>query len=215
MSFLQEVEVDWNTFKVIHTTLSSATVYYLKYDLQYVPFIVEQGTSPIVAQSIYFCGVNRDPKVVSGPYAALTSGTLASATIQGAITYTATSYGASSVTIAYVNDAPAVGQESVTVAGNAITVHIVSGSSKAQQVYAAIAAWNAYNGNSQFNSQAAAYLVSAVLVPGKEGIAQTTQAPVSLTGGTSAVTVISDWETNFMGSATQVASFSIGVGLSL
>lgn len=214
MSYLQEVEVDWNTFKVIHTTLSSATVYYLQNDLQYVPFIVEQGTAPIVAQSIYFCGINRDPKAISGPYAALTSGTLASATIQG-IVYTATSYGTSSVTIAYVNDAPAEGEESVTVAGNAITVHIVSGSSKAQQVYAAIAAWNAYNGNSQFNSQVSAYLVSAVITPGQEGIAQTTQAPTGLTGGTAAVTTYTDWTTNFMGSATLVSSFSIGVGLSL
>lgn len=215
MAYLQEIEMDWNTFKVVHATLSAATVYYLKNDLQYVPFIVEEGTSPIQAQSIYFCGVNRDPKAASGPYAALTSGTLASATIQGSITYTATSYGASSVTIAYVNDAPGVGKESVTVVGNAITVHIVSGSSTAQQVWAAVAAWNAYNGNSQFNSQAAAYLVSAVLVAGKEGIAQTTQAPTGLTGGTSAVTTLSDWETNYMSSATLVASFSIGVGLEL
>ena len=88
--------------------------------------------------------VNRDPKAASGPYAALTSGTLATATIQGSIVYTATVYGSSSVTIAYVSDAPKVGEESVTVVGNAITVHIVSGSSTAQQVWAAVAAWNAY-----------------------------------------------------------------------
>jgi len=214
MAYLQEIEMDWNTFKVVHTTLSAATVYYLKNDLQYVPFIVEEGTSPIQAQSIYFCGVNRDPKVASGPYAALTSGTLASAHIQN-IVYTATAYGSSSVTIAYVSDAPSVGKESVTVVGNAITVHIVTGSSTAQQVYAAIAAWNAYNGNATFNSQAAAYLVSAVIDAGKEGVAQVTVGPTALTGGTSAVTTLSDWETNFMGSATQVASFSVGVGLEL
>jgi hypothetical protein len=214
MAYLQEIEMDWNTFKVVHTTLSSATLYYLKNDLQYVPFIVEEGTSPIQAQSIYFCGINRDPKSISGPYAALTSGTLASATIQG-IVYTATSYGASSVTIQYTNTAPGEGQESVTVLGNAITVHIVSGVSKAQQVYAAIAAWNAYNGNSQFNSQAAAYLVSAVITPGQEGVAQTTQGPTALTGGTAAVTAYTDWTTNFMSGATLVSSFSIGVGLEL
>ncbi len=213
MSYLQEVEVDWNTFKVVHTTLSADTIYYLKNDLQYVPFIVEQGTSPIVAQSIYYVGIGRDPKATSGPYAALTSGVMASATIQG-IVYTATSYGASSVTIAYVVDAPAVGQESVTVAGNAITVHIAVGTI-AQQVYAAVAAWNAYTGNANYHSQAAAYLVSAVILPGKEGQLQIVQAPTGLAGGTSAVTVISDWETNFMGSATQVASFSNGVGLEL
>lgn len=214
MAYLQEVELDWNTFKVVHTTLSAGTVYYLKNDLQYVPFIVEQGTSPIVAQSIYFTEIGRDPKAVSGPYAVLTSGVKASAHIQS-IVYTAPGYGASSVTIAYVSDAPALGQESVTVLGNAITVHIVSGSSSAQQVYAAITAWNAYTGNSQYNSSASAYLVSAVIDAGKEGIAQVTVGPTALTGGTAAVTAISDWETNFMGSATQVASFSNGVGLEL
>lgn len=213
MAYLQDVEVDWNTFKVIHTTVSAATVYYLKNDLQYVPFIVQESTSPMVGQSIYYCSINRDPKSTSGPYAVLTSGTKASATIQG-IVYTATSYGASSVTIAYVVDAPAVGKESVTVVGNAITVHIAVGTI-AQQVYAAIAAWNAYNGNANFHSQAAAYLVSAVIQPGQEGLAQVVQAPTALTGGTNAVTVISDWETNFMGSATLVASFSNGVGLEL
>ena len=214
MAYLQEVEMDWNTFKVVRTTLSACTVYYLKNDLQYVPFLVEEGSSPIVAQSIYFCGVNRDPKVVSGPYASLTSGVKASAHIQS-IVYTATAYDASSVTIEYVSDAPALGKESVTVLGNAITVHIVSGSSTAQQVYAAIAAWNAYTGNAQYNSQAAAYLVSAVIDAGAEGTNQATQGPTALTGGTAAVTVIHDWETNYMGSATLVASFSVGVGLEL
>ena len=214
MAYLQEIELDWNTFKVVHTTLSAATVYYLKNDLQYVPFIVEEGTSPIQAQSIYYTNINRDPKSVSGPYAALTSGVLASAHIQN-IVYTATAYGSSSVTIAYVSDAPALGKESVTVLGNAITVHIVSGSSTAQQVYAAIAGWNAYTGNSQYNSAASAYLVSAVIDAGKEGVAQVTVGPTALTGGTAAVTVISDWETTYMGSATLTTSFSNGVGLEL
>lgn len=213
MAYLQEIELDWNTFKIVRATLNTSTLYYLQLDLQYVPFVVEESTSPMVAQSIYYCGVNRDPKAASGPYAPLTSGVLASAVIQG-ITYTATSYGASSVTIAYVVDAPAVGKESVTVAGNAITVHIAVGTI-AQQVYAAIAAWNAYNGNATFNSQAAAYLVSAVIVAGKEGQLQIVQAPTALAGGTAAVTVLSDWQTNFQSGATKVASFSIGVGLEL
>lgn len=214
MAYLQDVEVDWNTFKIVKATLSPSTVYYLKNDLQYVPFIVQESTSPMVGQAVYYCGVNRDPKAASGPYAALTSGTKASVTMQSSIVYTATAYGASSVTIAYVADAPAVGQESVTVAGNAITVHIAIGTI-AQQVYAAIAAWNAYTGNATYNSQAAAYLVSAVMLPGKEGQVQTAQAPAALIGGTNAVTSLSDWETNYMGSATQVASFSVGVGLEL
>jgi hypothetical protein len=213
MAYLQDVEVDWNTFKVIHTTLATSTLYYLQNDLQYVPFVIQESTSPMVGQAIYYCGVNRDPKAASGPYAALTSGTLASATIQG-IVYTATSYGASSVTVQYAVDAPAVGQESVTVAGNAITVHIHAGTI-AQQVLAAVSAWNAYNGNATFNSQAAAYLVSAVIQPGKEGQAQIVQSSTPLTGGTAAVTTLSDWTTNYMGSATLVASFSVGVGLEL
>jgi len=214
MAYLQQIEVDWNTFKSIRTSLPTSSMFYLKTDLQYVPFIVEQGTSPIVAQSVYFCEIGLDPKAVSGPYALLTSGTKASAHIQD-ITYTATSYGSSSVTVAYVSDATAVGKEYVTVAGNAITVHIVNGSSTAQQVYAAVAGWNAYSGLPKYNSQASAYLASAVVDPGKEGNAQVTQAPTALTGGTAAVTVLSDWETNFMSSATLVANFSIGVGLAL
>lgn len=213
MSYLQEIELDWNTFKTVRATLPSSTLYFLQNDLQYVPFVISEGTTPIAAQSLYYTGVNRDPKAVSGPYAALTSGVMASAVIQG-ITYTATSYGTSSVTIAYVVDAPAAGKESVTVVANALTVHIHAGTI-AQQVYAAIAGWNAYTGNATYNSQASAYLVSAVILPGMEGLAQTVQAPTGLTGGTAAVTVISDWTTNFMPGATKVASFSIGVGLEL
>ena len=213
MAYLQEIEIDWNTFKTVRATLSSSTLYYLELDLQWVPFVITEGTSPVQAQTLYFTGVPRDPKAASGPLATLTSGTKATATIQG-IVYTATSYGASSVTIEYVVDAPAAGQESVTVVGNAITVHI-SALSTARQVFNAVAAWNAYNGNPTFGSQAAAYLVSAVLVPGQEGLVQTVQVPTALTGGTAAVTVYTDWTTNYLGTGTKVASFSNGVGMEL
>jgi len=213
MAYLQEIELDWNTFKSVKATLSSSTLYYLQNDLQYVPFCISEGSSPIQAQSLYYVNVNRDPQSVKGPYAPLTSGTLASAVIQG-ITYTATSYGASSVTITYVADAPALGQESVTVAGNVITVHIHAGTN-AHQVLAAVAGWNAYNGNATFNSQASAYLVSAVIVPGMDGLAQTAQGPTALTGGVAAVTVLSDFETTYKSGGTKVASFSIGVGTEL
>lgn len=214
MAYLQEVELDWNTFKTVRATLNASTLYYLKNDLQYVPFVITEGTSPMQAQTLYYVGVNRDPKAKSGPYAQLTSGVKASAHIED-IVYTATDYGASSVTIEYVNDAPAQGQESVTVDGDAITVHIVDSVSTAQQVWAAVAAWNAYNGNATFNSQAAAYLVSAVIDAGQEGNPQTVQGPTALTGGTNAVTVLSDWETNYLNTGTQVPSFSVGVGLEL
>src|SRR5690348_15749962 len=136
MAYLQEIELNWNTFKTVRATLGSSTLYYLKNDLKYVPFVITEGTSPVQAQTLYYVGVNRFPK--SGPYAELTSGVKASAHIED-ITYTATSYGASSVTIEYVGDAPAQGQESVTVDGDAITVHIVDGVSTAQQVWAAVA----------------------------------------------------------------------------
>jgi hypothetical protein len=213
MSYLQEIELDWTTFKATHTTLSSATLYYLQNDLQYVPFIVEEGTSPIVAQSIYYVNVNRDPSSVRGPYAALASGTKASVIIQD-ITYTANAYGSSGITITYINDATAAGKEYVTVAGDAITVHIVSGHSTAQQVVTAVMGWNAYSGLSQYNSAASAVLVSAV-VTGNSGNSQIAVASTPLAGGVAAVTVLSDWETNYKSSATKVASFSIGVALEL
>ena len=54
-----------------------------------------------------------------------------------------------------------------------------------------------------------------MLVAGQEGLLQIAQAPTALTGGTAAVTVLSDWETNFKGTATKVPSFSVGVGLEL
>src|SRR5271157_896928 len=106
MAYLQEIEIDWNTFKTVHTTLSSATVYYLQNDLQYVPFLIEEGTSPIVAQSIYYVNVNRDPSSVSGPYAALTSGAHDSLHLQN-ITYTANAYGTSGITVQYVDTSTA------------------------------------------------------------------------------------------------------------
>jgi len=213
MAYLQDVELNWNTFKVVRAQLVSATLYYLKNDLQYVPFLVQESTAPMVGQSVYYCGIGRDPGATKGPYAVLTSGVKASAHIQD-ITYTATAYGVSSVTLAYVADALAVGKESVTVSGNAIIVHIAIGSI-AQQVYAAIVAWNAYNGNATFNSQAAAYLVSAVIDAGREGIVQVAVGATALAGGTTAVTAIVDWETNFMPGATLVPSISVGVGLEL
>lgn len=214
MAYLQQIELDWNSWKAVKATLSSATVYYMQFDLQYVPFVIEEGTSPIVAQSLYFTNVNRDPSAVSGPYAPLTSGSKDSLHIQG-VTYTANVYGASGVTIAYVNDAVALGKEYVTVSGTAVTVHIVSGQSTAQQVVAAVISWNAYTGLSQYNSAASAYLVSAVIDAGQEGLVQTVQPLTPLAGGTPAVTVLSDWETNFKGTATRVASFSQGVALEI
>jgi len=215
MAYLQEIELDWNTFKVVKATLSAATVYYLQNDLQFVPFIVEEGTSPIQAQSIYYTNINRDPKSISGPYAALTSGAKASAVIQD-ITYTATAYGVggNSITIQYVNDATAQGKEYVTVVGNAITVHIVSGVSTAFEVQTAAVNWNAYSGLPTYQSAAAAALVSAV-VTGNPGNPQTTQGPTALAGGTPPVTVISDWQTNYQSSAVLTTSFSNGVGLEL
>jgi len=217
MSYLQEYEIDWNTWKTLRAKFvagSDSTMYYLQNDLQYVPFLVADGTTIIEGQALYYVNVNRDPSSVKGPYAALTSGTKASAHIQN-IVYTATSYGASSVTVAYVSDATVVGQEYVTVSGNAITVHIVSGQSSAQQVQAAVNGWNAYTGLSYYNSSASTYLVSAVIDTGAEAIAQVTVGATALAGGVAAVTVLSDWEANFKSSATLVASFSDGVALSV
>ncbi len=216
MAYLQDVEIDWNTFKVVRATLATSTLYYLKNDLQYVPFLIQESTSPMVGQSIYYCGVNRDPKAASGEYAAITSGAKATVLAQS-IRYTAVNYGTAgnSITVTYVNDAPAAGQESVTVSGNAITVHIVSGVSTAQQVAAAVTAWNAYTGLSQYNSAASSYLVSALITPGEEGTPQIVVATYHLIGGVNTLTNLTDWETNYMGTATQVASFSVGVGLEL
>ena len=103
------------------------------------------------------------------------------------------------------------GYEYVVVSGTAITVHITNGVSSAQQVAAAVVSWNAYSGIPQYNSAASAALVSAVIDAGLEATPQTVQGPTALTGGAAAVTVLSDWETNYKGSATLVASFSDGV----
>jgi hypothetical protein len=216
MAYLQSIEINWNTFKTVKAGSGlHATLYYLQNDLQYVPFIIAPNADTIPdGESIYFVNVNRDPSSVKGPYAALTSGVKASAHIQD-IVYTATSYGSSSVTVAYVSDALAVGKEYVTVAANAITVHIVTGQSTAQQVQAAVNGWNAYTGLSQYNSSASSYLVSAVIDAGTAGNTQSTVGPTALTGGIAAVTVLSDWETSYKSSATLVASFANGVALSI
>ncbi len=215
MAYLQDVEVDWNTFKVVRATLATSTLYYIKNDLQYVPFVIQESTAPMVGQALYYCGVNRDPKAASGPYAAITSGQKATVLVQS-IRYTANDYGVAgnAITITYVDDTTS-GQESVTVDGVDITVHIESGVSTAQQVAAAVVAWNAYTGLSQYNSAASAYLVSAVITPGEEGTPQVALLTSHLTGGTAALTNLADWETTYMPGATQVASFSIGVGLEL
>jgi len=216
MAYLQSIEIDWNTFKTLKAGSGlHATLYYLQNDLQYVPFIIAPNADTIPdGESIYFANVNRDPSSVSGPYAALTSGAKDSLHLQD-ITYTANAYGTSGITVAYVSDATVVGQEYVTVVGTAITVHIVSGQSTAQQVQAAVNGWNAYTGLSQYNSAASSYLVSAVIDAGKEGNAQTTVGATALAGGAAAVTVLSDWETNYKSSATLVASFAIGIALSV
>jgi len=204
MAYYQNIELDWTTWKAVEVKLAGTT-YYLKNDLQYVPFVIDE-TNTI----LYYTNVNRDPSA-SGPYATLASGAKAHAVIQD-ITYTANLLGTTgnSISIQYTNDAIAVGQEFVTVVGNAITVHIVSGHSTAQQVLTAAIAWSAYNGLIN-HSQAAAQLVSAI-VSGASGHAQTTQGPTSLSGGVASETVLADWTTNFLGSSTVVASFANGIG---
>lgn len=207
MSFIQNLELSWTDWKTLQAGIRHTdTVFYLQNDLQYVPFLVQSDNSSNDPEYIFYVNVNRDPSSVKGPYAALASGVKASITIQD-IKYTANDYGTSgnSITITYVNDAVAIGQEYVTVLGTAITVHIVSGASTAQQVLSAVEAWSAYNGLIN-KSQASAELVSAVIT-GSTGNPQTTQGPTSLAGGTAAVTVLSDWETNFKGTATLVGSF--------
>lgn len=207
MSFIQNVELSWTDWKTLQAGVRSTdTVYYLQNDLQYVPFIVQADNSQNDPEYIYYTNVNRDPSSVSGPYAALSSGAKASKVIQD-ITYAANAYGTggNSITIQYTNDASAVGEEYVTVSGNAIVVHIVSGSSTAQQVLSAVVNWSAYNGLIN-HSQVAAQLISAI-VTGSNGTAQTTQGPTALTGGVNTVTVLSDWETNYKSTATLASSF--------
>lgn len=100
------------------------------------------------------------------------------------------------------------GFESVSVSGQDITVHITSGVSTAQQVVTAVMGWSAYNSLNSYSAASAA-LVTAV-VTGSSGNPQTTQGPTSLTGGTNAVTILADWTTNYLGSATLAASFMDG-----
>lgn len=205
MAYYQNVELDWTTWKAVETKLGG-TDYYLQNDLQYVPFVVD-----VTNTFVYYTNVNRDPSA-SGPHAALAAGAKASAVIQD-ITFTANAFGTggNSITIQYTNDATAQGQEYVTVVGNAITVHIVSGVSTAFQVLTAAVNWNAYSGLPINKSAAAAALVSAV-VSGNSGHPQTTQGPTSLTGGIATETVLADWTNNYLGSATLVASFANGIG---
>lgn len=201
MAFYQNIDLDWTTWKEVETKLTS-NVYYLQNDLQYVPFVIDT-----INTIVYFSSINRDPSSVNQ----LSSGAAASKVIQD-ITFTANALGTAgnSITIQYVNDATGVGKEFVTVAGNAITVHIVSGQSTAQQVVTAAVAWSAYN--SLINHSAAAAALISAVVSGASGKPQTTQGPTALTGGIATVTVISDWQTNFQGSAIQIGSFMDGVG---
>ena len=215
MAYLQSIEIDWTTWKILKAgSAASATTYYLQQDLQYVPFLIAPNSNTFPdGEAIYFVGVNRDPSA-SGPYAALSSGIKALLHLQD-ITYTANDYGTggNSITLQYVNDATAVGKEYVTVVGPAITVHIVSGQSTAQQVLTAALAWNAYSGLSSYHSAAASHLVSGVIDAGKEGIAQVTVGATPLATGTAAVTVLYDWENNYLSSGTRVACFAEGVAL--
>lgn len=202
MAFIQNIELSYGVWKTLETSpaYSGDTVYYLKTDLQYNPFFVDS-----LNYFVFYTNINRDPSASSQ----LLSGAQAHVTIQD-ITYTANAVGTAgnSITVTYVNDAPAVGQESVTVVGNAITVHIVSGVSTAQQVVTAVTAWSAYNGLIN-KSQASAELLSAV-VSGSTGKGQTTQGPTSLASGAAPVTVLSDFTSTYLGTATLVGSFMDG-----
>jgi hypothetical protein len=199
------IELDYPSWLEVRTDLATTT-YYIAYGYEYIPFVIDT-TNKIV----YSTGVQRYAPASSN---VLLSGTQASATIQD-IFYQANAYGTSgnSITVQYVNDAMAVGQEYVTVLGTAITVHIVSGKSTAQQVVTAVVGWSAYNGLIN-NSQASAELVSAI-VSGNPGNSQTTQGPTSLTGGIAVVTTLSDFEANVKGTATQVASIDQGIAASV
>lgn len=209
MAYIQDIEISWSDFKNLKAgSLASNAIYYLKNDLQYVAFMVYSQGTPGDPVSIYFVNINRDPSSVSGPYAALASGAKANKVIQD-ITYTANVYGTggNSISVQYTNTAPAIGQESVTVLGNSITVSIVSGVSTAQQVQVAVNGWSAYSGLSQYNSAASSELISAV-VTGNPGNPQTTQGPTDLMNGVNPVTVLADWTTNYLGTSTYATSFA-------
>lgn len=204
MAFIQNVELSYTVWKALEMspTYTPDTIYYQENDLEFVPFFVDNANF-----LIFYTNITKFP-----PFAAkaLVSGAYASLVLQD-ITYTAVNIGTSgnSITIQYVNDAPAVGQESVTVVGNAISVHIVSGASTAQQVLTAVASWNAYNG--QINrSSASAELVGAV-ISGSTGNPQVTVGATALTGGAVPVTVLADFTTTYLSTATKVNSFMDGL----
>jgi hypothetical protein len=105
MSYLQNIELDWTNWKELQADVT-AKVYYLRNDLQYVPFYIAPNSNTFPdAEALYYVGVNRDPSA-SGPYAALSSGVKDSAHIQD-IVYTANIYGTSGVTITYVDTSAA------------------------------------------------------------------------------------------------------------
>lgn len=203
MAYIQNVELSYDVWKALEQSASYSgdTVYYLDSGLQYNPFFVDS-----LNYFVFYTNINRDPSSKNQ----LLSGAKASKTIQD-ITYTANAVGTAgnSITIAYINDAVAVGQEYVTVAGNAISVHIVSGASTAQQVVTAVTAWSAYNGNIN-RSAASAELVSAV-VSGSTGKAQVTVGATALLGGIAAVTVLADFTATYLGTATLVKSYMDGL----
>lgn len=202
MAYIQNIELSYDVWKALEQSAAYAgdTVYYLKTDLQYNPFFVDS-----LNYFVFYTNINRDPSSTSQ----LLSGAQASKVIQD-ITYTANAVGTAgnSITVQYVNDAPAVGQESVTVSGNAIVVHIVSGASTAQQVVTAVTAWSAYNGRIA-TSSASSELVSAV-VSGSTGKAQVTVGATALLGGTAAVTILADFTANYLSTATLVKSYMDG-----
>lgn len=209
MGYYQNIWLDWTTWKEVATDVGT-TKYYLDFTTSYVPFVADTTNQFIYATTVY-----RDPSA-SGPYAPLSAGVKANVVIQD-ITYTANAYGTSgnSITIQYVNDAVATGQEYVTVSGLAITVHIVSGSSTPQLIVNAVTAYNGTKYGSITNApQASGALVSA-LVTGNGVTPQTTTGPTNLASGANAVTVLSDFNTNFLSSSTLVSSFPEGIGINL
>lgn len=210
MVYVQNIEVSWTNLKALKVgSLNTNPMYYLETDLWYTPFLVAVNMNTEAdAEVVYFEYIPRDPSQ-RGPNAALAAGVKDSAIIQD-ITYTANVYGSSGITIQYVNDAVAPGQEYVTVLGDEISVHIVSGVSTAQQVLSAVVGWSAYNGLPSNQSASSAYKVSAV-VSGSNLNPQVTQAFTPLTGGIAALTQLADFETNYLGTATKVASFADGI----
>lgn len=210
MVYVQNIEVSWTNLKALKAgSLSTNPMYVIVNDLWYTPFLVAVNMNTEAdAEVVYFEYIPRDPSQ-KGPNAALSAGSHDSVTIQD-ITYTANAFGSSGITIQYVNDATAPGKEHVTVNGDAISVHIVSGVSTAQQVLSAVAGWSAYNGLPSNQSASSAYLVAAI-VSGSALHPQVTQAFTPLAGGVAALTQLADFETNYLGTAVKVASFADGI----